>query len=207
MGSTFATIRANFAWIFVYGPALSILPERWRGRRLSQKFALWTAATIISGVAEMFAGLNMIGLYFTFQVSPVLLWVAAYSLCDGAWRALNAKTHGESAGTVLFVFADQAIYSMRQTVCKLAHPIVSDLVTLDDLREDWQLKIEAARLKRHWETGKLVHFNEQRYFRIESSIQMGGPRPFVYLLRSLPAGVPGHGVLKYNPVQSSQKSS
>jgi hypothetical protein len=92
-------------------------------------------------------------------------------------------------------------------VWTLAHPIVTDLVTLDDLREDWQLKIEAARSKRHWETGKLVHFNEQRYFRIESSIQMGGPRPFVYLLRSLPAGVPGHGVLKYCPVAASQKPS
>jgi hypothetical protein len=207
MGSTFATVRTHFGWIFIFGPVLSILPERLRGRALNQKFAIWGTATIISGVAEMFAGLNMIGIYFTFQVSPVLLWVAAYFLCDGAWRALNAKIHGESAGTVLFVFADEAIHAARQTAWKLTHPIVSDLVTLDDLREDWQLKIEAARSKRHWETGKLVHFNDQRYFRIESSIQMGGSRPFLYLLRSLPAGVPGHGVLKYSPVPAPQKSS
>ena len=155
----------------------------------------------------MFAGVNMFGIWFALPVSPVLLWGAVYCLCDGGWRALNAKTNGESAGTVVFVFLDQAIHSTHQAVWQAAHPVVPDLATLDDFREDWQLRIEAARSKRHWEVGKLVHFSEQRYFRIESSIQTGGPRPFVYLLRSLPAGVPGHGVLKYNPPQASQKFS
>ncbi len=200
MGSTFATIRGHFAWLLIYGPALSFLPERWRGRGFNQKFALWEAATIISGVGELFAGVNMFGIWYTFQLSPALLWVAVYFLCDGAWRTINAKTHGESAGSVLLVFVDQAIHAARQSAWRVAHPVVSDLATLNDAREDWQLRIEAARPKRGWEAAKIVRFGE-RYFRIESSAQTGGPRPFVYMLRNLPAGVPGHNVLTYAPVE------
>jgi hypothetical protein len=205
MESTFAIVRAHFAWLFIYGPMLSFLPARWRGPRLNQKFALWNVATIISGAGEIFAAVNMVGIWYAFQVSPVLLWVAAYFLCDGVWRTTNANTHGEDTGTILLVFLDQAIHSSRESAWKIAHPVVSDLATADDAREDWQLKIEAARSKRHWEAGKIACVGE-RYYRIESSIQISGPRPFVYLLRSLPAGVPGHGVLTYKPVEVPQKS-
>jgi hypothetical protein len=204
MESTFTQIRAQMAWVFIYGPALSFLPERWRGGGINQKFALWGVVTAISGAGEMFVGVNLIGIWYAFQLSPVLLWASAYFLADGAWRIANSRSRGENAGSVLLVFMDQAIYAARQVAWKVAHPAVSDVTELDDAREDWQLKIEAARTKPKWEAGKIVLHGE-RYFRIESCIQVSGPRPYIYLMKSLPAGVPSHAVLKYTPVEIFQK--
>ena len=206
MESIFARIRAQTAWLLLYGPVLSFLPEKWRGRRLNQKFALWNTATVISGAGEIFVGVNIFGIWLAFQFSPVLLWVGMYFLCDGVWRAFNASIQGESAGSVLLMFVDQRIDAARKSVWRMAHPIVSDFTTLDDVRQDWQLKIEAVRQKRKWEAGKIVRFGE-RYFCVESCVQFAGPRPFVYLLRSLEAGVPSHSVLTYTPVEISQKPS
>jgi hypothetical protein len=204
MESTFGKIRAHTAWFILYGPVLSLLPERWRGRTFNQKFASWVMATTISGVFELALAINLFCLWYVFQLSVVLAWIGIYFLCDGGWRTFNSFIHSESAGSVLLLFVDQAVHSARQGIWKVAHPVVSDQTTLDDAREDWQLKIEAARAKPKWEAGKLVLYGE-RYFRIESSIQTGGGRPFVYLLRSLPAGVPSLAVLKYTPVELYKK--
>jgi hypothetical protein len=198
MESVFTRVRTHLGWVCFYGPVMSFLPERWRGHAINQKFALWDIATIISGLGEMFLGVNMLGLWFWLRVSPVVLWISVYLFCDGAWRTINSKANGENAGSLLLVFVDQLFYSARHAAWTVAHPVVADLATLDDAREDWQLKIEAARAKKHWEAGKIVRLRE-RYFRIESSMQTGGPRPFIYLLLSLPAGVPGHGVLNFTP--------
>jgi len=205
MESTFGKVRAQTAWFLLYGPALSLLPERWRGRTLNQKFASWVVATTISAVFELALAINLFCAWFVLQLSPVLAWIGFYFLCDGSLRAFTSFINGESAGSVLLLFVDHAIYSGRQEAWKAAHPVVSDLVALDDVREDWQLKIEAARAKPKWEAGKLVLYGE-RYFRIESCLRAGGPRPFVYLLRSLPAGFPSHNMLKYTPVETLQKS-
>ncbi len=203
MESTLSQIRTHLAWVCFYGPAMSFLPERWRGRGFNQKFALWEIATIISGFVEVAVGVNLLGYWIWFQAPLFVLWLAVYFFCDGIWRAINAKSHGGNAGSLLLVFVDQLFCSVRQGVWKVAHPVVADLATLDDAREDWQLKIEAARAKNHWEAGKIVHFGE-RYFRIESNMRTTGSRPFIYLLRALPAGVPGHGVLTYIPAGNSQ---
>jgi hypothetical protein len=205
MESTFGKIRAHTAWFILYGPVLSLLPERWRGRNLNQKFASWTLATTLSGVFEVALAVNLFCAWYVFQLTPVLAWIGIYFVCDGGWRAFNSFINGESAGSVLLLFVDQAFHSSRHSAWKVAHPVVSDLLKIDDAREDWQFKIEAARAKPKWEVGKLVFYGE-RYFRIESSIQVSGARPFVYLLRSLPAGFPSLYVLKYTPVEISQNS-
>jgi hypothetical protein len=206
MESTFGKIRTHTAWFILYGPALSLLPERWRGRNFNQKFASWVVATTISGVFELALAVNLFCAWYALQLSPVLAWIGIYFLCDGGWRSFNSLINGESAGSVLLLFMDQAVYSSRQGAWKLAHPVVPDLLKLDDAREDWQMKIEAARAKPKWEVGKLVLYGE-RYFRIESSIQTVGSRPFVYLLRSIPAGVPSLAVLKYTPIDVPQESN
>jgi hypothetical protein len=206
MESTLSRIRGHITWVCFYGPVLSFLPERWRGRGFNHKFAMWDTATMISGLAEIFVGVNMFGIWFWLPTSPVVLWISVYFFCDGGWRTIHAKTHGDNAGSVLLVFVDQAIHSGWRGAWEVAHPVVADAATLDDAREDWQLKIQAAQAKKHWEAGKIVRSGE-RYFRIESTIQTSGSRPFLYLLRSLPAGVPGHGVLNYTPAEIPQKSS
>jgi hypothetical protein len=78
------------------------------------------------------------------------------------------------------------------------HPAVPDAVMVDDNREQWQLKIESSRAKKYWEASRMILYGE-RYYRIESRTQIEGRRPFIYLLRSLPAGVPSLRVLRYTP--------
>ncbi len=206
MESIYAKVRAHTTWFLIYGPALSFLPERWRGRSLNQKFAKWIPATIISGVCELALAANLFAMWFALQSSNIVVWIGAYFLCDGAWRTFNAFVLGESAGSVFLLFVDQGIEAAHRSAWNVAHPVVSDQSVLDDVREDWQLKIEAARRKPKWEAGKIVLYGE-RYFRIESCIQAAGSRPFIYLLRSLPAGVPSHSVLKYSPVGDQRISS
>jgi hypothetical protein len=201
-----AIIREQFAWLFFYGPLLSFLPARWRGGRINHKFVLWGTATIISGGGELLVGLNLFGFWYAYPLSTALLYVGMYFVCDGAWRVINAKEHGQNAGTLVLVFVDQLLATGHGVTWKIAHPVISDLTTLDDAREDWQLKIEAVRSKQDWEAGKIVRFGE-RYFRLESCLQIGGARPFVYFLRSMPIGVPSHSVLNYFPVEAPQKSS
>jgi hypothetical protein len=184
---------------------MSFLPERWRGRGFNQKFALWEIATMISGFLEVVVGINLLGYWIWLQAPIVVLWIAVYFSCDGVWRIINAKSRGESAGSLLLVFVDQLFSSAQQGVWKVAHPDVADFTTLDDLRKDWQLKIESARAKKNWEVGKIVCFGA-RYYRIQSSMRTSGPRPFIYLLCSLPAGVPSLAVLSYDPPGTSQKS-
>jgi hypothetical protein len=205
MGKTLSIIREQLIWLFVLGPMLSILPSRWRGRGLNQRFALWGVATIISSVGVFLVGLNLFGLWYAYSLNPAMLWVGAYFICDGVWRVSNARREGQNTGTLLLVALDQMILAAGQTTWKLAHPVVSDIPMLDDTREDWQLKIECARPKRHWAVGKIVRYGE-RYFRIESSVETKNARTYVYLLRSLPVGVPSHSVLNYIPVEVPQKS-
>lgn len=193
-------------WLFILGPTLSFVPSRWRGNRVNQKFALWGIATTISAGVEAFVGLNLFGLWYAYTLNPAVLWVGAYFICDGAWRVSNARREGQNTGTLLLVFVDQLFAGVKGTSWKIAHPVVSDLATMDDARLDWQLRVEAARPKPHWETGKIVRYGE-RYFRLESCIETGGARPFTYFLRSLPVGVPSHSVMTYFPVEIPQKSN
>jgi hypothetical protein len=126
------------------------------------------------------------------------LWIGMYFLTDGAWRTATAVFNGDAAGTILLELIAEASAVGWRRAWMLRHPVVVDVVTADDRREDWQLKIESSRAKQEWGAGRLILYQE-RYYRIESRIQLEGARPFVYLLRSLPAGVPSLRVLKYRP--------
>ncbi len=127
-----------------------------------------------------------------------------YFLADGAWRTAIAVFNGEAAGTVLLELVAEAGAVGWRSAWVLRHPAVEDLVTADETREDWQLKIESSRAKKDWDVARMILFNE-RYYRIESLAQIEGARPFVYFLRSLPAGVPSLRVLRYAPNELSSK--
>ena len=113
--------------------------------------------------------------------------------------------HNESVGTVFLAALDQIFLTGKNAFWNATHPTVADLVVLDARNAEWQLKIESSRSKRDWEAPRIVHYKE-RFFRIETVLRVRGPRPFVYLLRALPAGVPGPRVINYPPVDLSQYS-
>ena len=154
---------------------------------------------MISGGFECILAVNFFCAWgFLAKSSESLLWIGMYLLADGAWRTAIAVFNGDAAGTVLLELIGEATVVGSRSAWVLRHPEVPDAVTVDDKREDWQLKIESSRAKKDWDTTKLILYNE-RYYRIESCAKIEGARPFIYLLRSLPAGFPSLRVLKYRP--------
>jgi hypothetical protein len=61
------------------------------------------------------------------------------------------------------------------------------------------VEIRASHRKQDWDPPRVVRF-EDAYYRLEAAATKLGPRPFSYMLRKLPAGVPGRNVLIYSPV-------
>jgi hypothetical protein len=59
------------------------------------------------------------------------------------------------------------------------------------------LHIRASRRKPDWDPPRVVRI-EEAYYRLEASATKTGPRPFLYTLRRLSAGVPGSNVLIYS---------
>jgi len=63
------------------------------------------------------------------------------------------------------------------------------------------LEIRAWRAKPDWTPPRVVRY-EDCYYRLEESTRGSRPRPFVYKLRRLAAGVPGRTVLTYSPEET-----
>lgn len=63
------------------------------------------------------------------------------------------------------------------------------------------LEIRASRRKPDWDPPRVVYI-EDAYYRLEASATKTGPRPFLYTLRRLSAGVPGRNVLIYSPPEA-----
>jgi hypothetical protein len=60
------------------------------------------------------------------------------------------------------------------------------------------LEIRAWCAKPDWTPPRVVRYDD-RYYRLEESSRGSAPRPYVYKLRRLAAGVPGRTVLTYSP--------
>jgi len=130
--------------------------------------------------------------------SHPVTWIIFYLFLEGAGRAIAAAITGEINGTLPLVLLDRAYLFARRRLWVKEPPLVPDLVTLDETRAEWQLKIEASQAKYGWEAGRLVRYGDA-YFCIESCCESGGARPFVYTLRRLPAGVPSRSIIFYSP--------
>jgi hypothetical protein len=199
MSSLFAKIAARIRWTLLYGPLLSLMPARWRIGKLGSRYANWSTGTMISGGFECLLAVNFFCAWgFLPGSHENFLWVGMYFLADGAWRTSIAVFNGESAGTVLLELVDEARVVGRHQAWTLRHPAMPDVITIDDANAEWQLKIESSRTKPDWQASRMVLYGE-RYYRIESVAQTKDVRPFVYLLRSLPAGFPSLRVLRYRP--------
>ena len=77
----------------------------------------------------------------------------------------------------------------------------------DELHESTQgseslLEIHSCRAKSEWIPPRVVRIVDT-YYRLESTSEGNRPRPFIFHLRRLPAGVPGRSVLLYDPPAAS----
>jgi hypothetical protein len=199
MASLASRAYSHALWICLYGPVLSFLPPRWRTSEFAQQFGSWRLVTYVSSIFEFVLGFLFFLLWFGGKLGhPFFLCLSLYFLIDAGWRSLTAHSEQSAVGSLAFALADEISVAAGKTFFHHRHPIMGDLVTLDDLGKDWQLKIESSRAKRDWESSRIIRYGD-RYFRLETCQRHDGPRPFVYLLRALEAGAPGHAVRTYYP--------
>jgi len=134
-----------------------------------------------------------------------ITWVMTYLIFEGFGRAFAAAMIGETPGTLVLVAPDLLYRYITKRGGKRA-PELADLVTQDDIRADWQLKIESVRPKPEWQAGNLLRYGGN-FYRIEACHESAGPRPSVYLLRRLAAGVSSRSVIIYPPIEVTAEIS
>jgi hypothetical protein len=228
MAAAIKTHAAQFVWSYLLGPILAFLPARWRVKCFGDRHIHWRTATIVSGILQfcfapvllLFWSASGVCLLerelgfdcgggamqtlslFILTLNPVT-WLLIYLIFEGFGRAFAAAMLGETPGTLVLLAPDW-LYLFVKRKWSPAPPPLPDLVTQDDVRADWQLKIEASRPKRDWEAGRLLRY-AGNFYRIESCAQAIGLRPCIYQLRRLPAGVASRSVILYSPEEPSTR--
>jgi hypothetical protein len=181
-------------------PLLSLIPPRWRGAWLEESPFVGRAGPMSATIEGLLGWGVLVAWYIKNGNSKVLLAIGIYLVTDGIWRGMNARASDESTPTALLLFIDEIYFFTKNMLFARRHPLVDDLVTLDDSTVDRELRVEACRSKREWEVGRIVRYGD-RYFRIESTHQVKAQRPFVYELKALEAGVTNPRVIVYSPSQ------
>ena len=128
------------------------------------------------------------------------LGVLPLFLTDKLFLQLVRRRNPLSAGTENFSQSHLAsgMRAVRERALMAALPLVPDELHFTTRGSDEILEIHSCRVKTDWTPPRMVRC-EDRYYRLEACLQGTAPRPFIYALRPLPAGVPGRTVLIYSP--------
>jgi hypothetical protein len=160
-----------------------------------------------------------------------LTWLIAFFCIEGAWRLCASFTDSvlgvfplylldkiyskifrrgapEPAGTVRFSQGHVSSYvgTVKEKVLTATLSQVPDELCIAKNSTEEFLEIRACRPKADWSPPRVVRY-EDRYYRLEECSRKSGPRPFVYKLRRLAAGVPGRTVLIYSPDEAPVTAS
>lgn len=156
-----------------------------------------------------------------------LTLLLGYCIVEGAVRFCAAALGEESLGAFPLALLDRILFqpSRRQNPASTmaTGSVASNARSLldavrermliargaeeaDELRfrnegDEELLEIRASRRKQDWIPPRVVRY-EDAYYRLEASAMKTGPRPFLYTLRRLSAGVPGRNVLIYSPTDA-----
>jgi hypothetical protein len=90
------------------------------------------------------------------------------------------------------------VAALRERLLTASSPVVSDELCLRSSASEEILEIHTSRRKEGWTPPRVVRIRDS-YYRLETDSLGSPPRPFRYVLRRLPAGVPGRTVLLYSP--------
>lgn len=130
-------------------------------------------------------------------------------LVDRALPRVRRQYHLETSamsGSVEFSSGQRRTIStslcavLRRRYFEMRLPLVPDKVSLVKVSTGETLEICSCRMKPDWELGCLVCYQEQYYRIVEFTERRSQwPRPFVFSLLRLPAGVPGRTVIAYCP--------
>jgi hypothetical protein len=148
-----------------------------------------------------------------------LTWLIGFAAIEGVVRFMGAAFAQNVLGIAPFFVLDKLLLRfspgsrperpaeteeawssffnfLRQQVVFLRHPVLPDEVLHSTDAAGGVMSIGSSRAKPGWKPPKVVRCGNE-YYRLESSSERAGPRPFLYLLRRLPAGVPGRTVINY----------
>jgi len=160
---------------------------------------------------------------YAVMLAHPLTWFIAYFVVEGAIRFCAAAFSGGIFGLLPLTLADAVIRKitgasggdslrppeLKPTFSSVGSALMDRMLTAtvpagaDELRfrksgEEEILEIHASRRKDGWDPPRVVRV-EDKYYRLEEIQRGKPPRPFVYVLRRLAAGVPGRNVLLYAP--------
>jgi hypothetical protein len=96
--------------------------------------------------------------------------------------------------------------ALRERLLTASWPIVSDELCFRRSASEEILEIHTSRRKEGWAPPRVVRIQDT-YYRLEADSLGPPPRPFRYMLRRLPAGVPGRTVLLYSPADAVIKDA
>jgi len=170
--------------------------------------------------------------YFVWILHPVT-WIIIYFGVEGLLRLVGAAITDSISGTLPLVLVDELfralfrrrepgttssgemhsvrfaspVMAIRDKVLTAALPQVPDELSFVENSAGEFLEIRACRAKEDWIPPRIVRY-DNAYYRLEAQSRGAVPRPFVYVLLKLSAGVPSRTVLQYQPagVLVSKKS-
>jgi hypothetical protein len=153
----------------------------------------WTIAYFgIEGMARACAALT-----------DTVLGVFPLYLLEKICSKISRRGEPEPAGAVKFSQSHISSYVdtvKEKVVTARLSPLPDELCVARNGAEEI-LEIRAWCAKPDWTPPRIVRY-EDRYYRLEECAKALVPRPFVYKLRRLAAGVPGRTVLIYSPDES-----
>ena len=176
-----------------------------------------------TGVNEQEIGFAAVMIFATHP----LTWLIGYSSVEGAVRLLGAAVSENILGVLPLYLVDQVITriagrgtkstdsaqnnfasaksAVRTTLMQSILPRVPDELRVARNENEEVLEIRACRPKEDWVPPRVVRYGDV-YYRLEETSKGTVSRPFGYLLRRLPAGVPGRSVLLYQPEMEPTKA-
>jgi hypothetical protein len=164
-------------------------------------FSVWVThpLTLLLAYAGIEGAFRFCAAAFSDQILgtlPLFLLDKAVRACFRGRRHQGAGANAPSEGNL-----SSAIGAVRERVMVARLPAVADELWFRKSDSDEILKIRSSRRKDDWTPPKVVR-HQDVYYRLESVSMATAPRPFQYVLRRLPAGVPGRTVLLYSPTNA-----
>jgi hypothetical protein len=158
-----------------------------------------------------------------------LTWLIGYFVIEGAVRLLAAAFSEETLGTLPLALCDwcygkithrpperdalhtpdggaqlrSLLSAVREKIVAARFPEMEDEMVEVNEGDEVVIEIHSSRPKPEWIPPKTVRIGDS-YFRLVDATRGKSPRPFVFRLEGLPAGVPGRTVIVYEGVRRVQ---
>jgi len=167
------------------------------------------------GVTDQAIGSVALDIWATYPLTLLL----GYAGLEGAIRLCSAAFAGNALGILPLFLLDKVFVTvfrrrgpknmnaagnssllgaLREKALTAGVRVVSDELLFKTSATENILEIRASSRKQDWIPPRIVRYQDT-YYRLEADSLGSAPRPFLYILRRLPAGVPGRTVLLYSP--------